>query len=140
MRCLSLDLEIHKDDGQIFALAAVDERTGEALTWRGSRRGSRGWEQKLREIDEVGSHCDALVGHNLIAHDLPHLRAAAPGLRLLRLPVIDTLRLSPLAFPAHPYHHLVKHYKDGGLVRGSATTRNLTRALRSSCLTTSGRR
>ena len=118
MRCLSLDLEIHKDDGRIFALAAVDEQTGEALTWRGSRRGSRGWARKLREIDEVGSDCDVLVGHNLIAHDLPHLRAAAPGLRLLRLPVIDTLRLSPLAFPAHPYHHLVKHYKDGGLVRG----------------------
>ena len=30
---------------------------------------------------------------------------------------MDTLRLNPLAFPRHPYHHLVKHYKDGGLVR-----------------------
>ena len=34
MRCLSLDLEIHKDDGRILALAAVDERTGEAKTGR----------------------------------------------------------------------------------------------------------
>ena len=118
MRCLSLDLEVHKDGGRIFALAAVDERTGEAQIWRGPRQGSEGWERKLREIEEFGSDCDALVGHNLIAHDLPHLRAAAPDLRLLRLPVVDTLRLSPLAFPAYPYHRLVKHYKDGGLVRG----------------------
>jgi len=28
------------------------------------------------------------------------------------------LRLNPLAFPHHPYHHLVKHYKDGQLARG----------------------
>ena len=34
------------------------------------------------------------------------------------LPAVDTLRLSPLAFPRNPYHRLVKHYQDGGLVRG----------------------
>ncbi len=32
--------------------------------------------------------------------------------------MVDTLRLSPLAFPANPYHHLVKHYQDGQLRRG----------------------
>ena len=37
---------------------------------------------------------------------------------MLRMPVVDTLKLSPLAFPANPYHNLVKHYQDGGLVRG----------------------
>ena len=36
----------------------------------------------------------------------------------MSLPAVDTLRLSPLAFPRHPYHHLVKHYQDGGLKRG----------------------
>ena len=36
-------------------------------------------------------------------------------MHLLKLPVIDTLRLSPLAFPCNPYHHLVKHYQDGSL-------------------------
>jgi hypothetical protein len=40
-----------------------------------------------------------------------------PALRLLALPVVDTLWLNPLAFPRHPYHHLVKHYQDGGLRR-----------------------
>ena len=39
-------------------------------------------------------------------------------MRLLRLAAVDTLRLNPLAFPRHPYHHLVKHYQDGGLRRG----------------------
>ena len=37
---------------------------------------------------------------------------------MLSLPAVDTLRLSPLAFPRNPYHHLVKHYQDGGLKRG----------------------
>lgn len=51
------------------------------------------------------------AGHNLLRHDWPLVRAAAPRARLLSLPVIDTLFLSPLAFPENPYHHLVKDYK-----------------------------
>ena len=58
------------------------------------------------------------LGHNLIAFDLPHLEAVGPDLRLLKLPAVDTLRLNPLAFPRNPYHHLVKHYQDGGLKQG----------------------
>ncbi|MYH42768.1 MAG: hypothetical protein F4131_03585, partial [Acidimicrobiaceae bacterium] len=57
------------------------------------------------------------MGHNIIKFDLPHLQAAAPGLGLLGMPVVDTLWLNPLAFPANPYHHLVKHYKDAPLKR-----------------------
>jgi ATP-dependent DNA helicase RecQ len=59
-----------------------------------------------------------LLGHNLIAFDIPHLEAANQDLRLLKLPRVDTLRLNPLAFPRNPYHHLVKHYQDGQLRRG----------------------
>ena len=59
-----------------------------------------------------------MLGHNLIAFDLPHIKAVGPDLRLLKLPAVDTLRLNPLAFPRNPYHHLVKHYRDGGLKRG----------------------
>jgi ATP-dependent DNA helicase RecQ len=44
------------------------------------------------------------------------LRKLAPRLALHDKPVVDTLYLSPLAFPENPYHHLVKDYK---LVRGS---------------------
>ena len=61
---------------------------------------------------------DFLLGHNLIAFDLPHLTAAKSDLRLLRLPAVDTLKLNPLAFPRNPYHHLVKHYQDPQLKQG----------------------
>ena len=72
----------------------------------------------LVQLDAYAEGASYVLGHNLIAFDLPHLRAANPSLRLLRLPSIDTLRLNPLAFPRNPYHHLVKHYQDGQLKRG----------------------
>ena len=58
-----------------------------------------------------------LLGHNIIKFDIPHLRATSPSLELLKLPAVDTLWLNPLAYPKRPYHRLVKHYKDAGLVR-----------------------
>ncbi len=72
----------------------------------------------LTKLDNFADGASFVLGHNLIAFDLPHLTAAKPDLRLLKLPAVDTLRLSPLAFPRNPYHHLVKHYQDGGLRRG----------------------
>ena len=50
-----------------------------------------------------------------------------PCLRLLKLPQVDTLRLSPLAFPRKPYYHLVlvKDYQDGRLKRGQANNPEL---------------
>ena len=71
----------------------------------------------LQRLDRTAEGAQFVVGHNIIAFDLPHLEALNPHLSLLKLPAVDTLRLNPLAFPRHPYHHLVKHYKDGGLVR-----------------------
>ena len=73
---------------------------------------------ELARLDDLADGTDFVLGHNLIDFDLPHLAAAQPGLRLLKLPAVDTLRLSPLAFPRNPYHHLVKHYQDGGLKQG----------------------
>ena len=118
MRRISIDLEVQKGSERIFALAAVDEETGTALTFPPDRLRALGLNAALAQLDEFAQGAVCLVGHNLIAFDIPHLKAAAPKLRLLDLPALDTLRLSPLAFPANPYHHLVKHYQDGGLVRG----------------------
>ena len=112
MRRISIDLEIDKRGERILALAAVDEPSSEAFKFPGNRR--RAVADALAELDAFCSTADCLVGHNLIAFDIPHLRAAAPNLRLLSLPLLDTLRLSPLAFPTNPYHRLVKHYQDGG--------------------------
>ena len=74
-------------------------------------------DRALDRLDAFAEGAYFVLGHNLIAFDLPHLTAARPYLRLLKLPAVDTLLLSPLAFPRNPYHHLVKHYQDGGLRR-----------------------
>ena len=111
--CLSLDLEIGRQDGRIYAIGAVRADTGERLVHSGA-----GLAEALLKLDELADEASFVLGHNLIAFDLPHLAAVKPDLRLLTLPAVDTLRLSPLAFPRHPYHHLVKHYQDGGLKRG----------------------
>ena len=110
-RCLSVDLEVGKEDGRIHAFGAVRGDTGHGHQGGGSA-------SQLTRLDALADGVSFLLGHNLIAFDLPYLRAARPDLRLLDLPVIDTLRLSPLAFPRNPYHRLVKHYQDGALLRG----------------------
>jgi len=70
----------------------------------------------LDALDTLGEGASFVLGHNVIDHDLPILKQQAPTLALHQLPVIDTLRLSPLAFPQNPYHRLVKDYK---LIRDS---------------------
>jgi ATP-dependent DNA helicase RecQ len=62
-------------------------------------------------VDVLTAGARVLVGHNLRRHDLPQLQRQFPRLACLRLPVIDTLEWSALAFPANPYHRLVKGYK-----------------------------
>ena len=110
--CVSLDIEVGDGD-RIHALGAVRTDTGRSLVNSGS-----GLSAMLAKLDDFAKGASFVLGHNLIAFDLPRLRAAKPDLRLLELPAIDTLRLSPLAFPRNPYHGLVKHYRDGGLKRG----------------------
>ncbi len=113
MDLLALDLEVGRHDNRIHAFGAVRSRSGQALTFRSGDLATA-----LANLDTFAKGADYLLGHNLIAFDLPHLTAAKPDLRLLRLPAVDTLQLNPLAFPRHPYHHLVKHYQDGQLKRG----------------------
>ncbi len=109
--CVSLDLEVGGDH-RIHGVGAVRGDTGSSLT-----HSSGSVAAGLAKLDDFADGASFLLGHNLIAFDLPHLAAAKPDLRLLKLPAVDTLRLSPLAFPRNPYHSLVKHYLDGGLKR-----------------------
>ena len=112
-RCLSLDLEVGVRDRRIRAVAALRPDTGGRLAIRdGDVAGA------LKKLDALADGAAFLLGHNLIAFDLPHLAAVNPDLRLLSMPAVDTLRLNPLAFPRNPYHHLVKHYQNGQLKRG----------------------
>ena len=110
---LAIDLEVGRHDNRIHAFGAVRSRSGKARTFHGGNL-----DAALAHLDTFAEGADYLLGHNLLAFDLPHLAVAKPDLRLLRLPAVDTLRLNPLAFPRHPYHHLVKHYQDGQLKRG----------------------
>ena len=73
-------------------------------------------DQALSQLDQLAEAADCVLGHNILAHDLPILTQQDPTLKLTQLPVIDTLLLSPLAFPQNPYHRLIKDYK---LVRDS---------------------
>lgn len=65
----------------------------------------------LTELDHFAHEAAYVLGHNLLGHDFPMLKVSAPWIDLLNKPVIDTLYLSPLAFPQNPYHRLVKDYK-----------------------------
>ena len=109
LSCLSLDLEVGKKNNLIHAFAAVRPDTGQSVVFRNGDLQS-----KLPKLDDLADGVSFLLGHNLIDFDLPHLAAAKPDLRLLKLPSVDTLWLSPLAFPRNPYHKLVKHYQDAG--------------------------
>ena len=114
-RCLSVDLEVTKRDQRIRAFAGVRWDSGESFVYPGA--GDR-LLPALAKLDDLSAGADFLLGHNLISFDWPHIQAVNPNLKLLRLPVVDTLRLNPLAFPRNPYHHLVKHYQDGQLKGG----------------------
>ena len=101
-----VDLELHADR-RLGRLGAV---CGQAVFERGGRPAVRA---ALDELDRFATAAGArwLAGHNVLRHDWPAIRRIAPDLALLRLPVVDTLLLSPLAFPENPYHALVKDYK-----------------------------
>ena len=123
-KALSLDLEVEKNSGRIRSFAAIRADTKECLVHSGE-----GLLTALTKLDELASGVSFVLGHNLIAFDFPHLEASKPDLSLLKMPTIDTLRLNPLAFPRNPYHHLVKHYQDGGLKRGKVNDPKLDACL-----------
>lgn len=110
--CLSIDLEVGRENARIHQFAAVRGDDGRALVHANGNLAAA-----LNKLDAFAAGLDFLLGHNLVAFDRPHLAAVKPDLALLDLPAVDTLRLNPLAFPRNPYHHLIKHYQDGQLKR-----------------------
>lgn len=112
-RCVSIDLEVNPEQAKIFALAAVthDPALPDVTVKSDVTAG-------FDKLDEYCFGFDHVIGHNILAHDLPHLAAASSRFVALADAPIDTLWLNPLAFPRNPYHHLVKHYQDGRLQSG----------------------
>lgn len=108
--CFLFDIEINEKN-EIYSLGAVYGKDSFLL-----EPGGKINKQQLADFDALAENAEFILGHNVLAHDIPHLTKLAPNLALLQKPVIDTLYLSPLAFPENPYHRLVKDYK---LVRDS---------------------
>ena len=103
-RTLLLDLETTRS-GKIRHVGAI---LNAHIFEKTERAGSKA---VLEQLDELAQSADFVLGHNLLGHDFPILRTVSPWLKILKKPVIDTLYLSPLAFPQNPYHRLVKNYK-----------------------------
>jgi len=110
-KTLLLDLEATRAGRLRHVGAVLDERVLEEKPRTAART-----RDVLEKLDAMALEADFILGHNLLGHDLPVLSALNPRLELLKKPIIDTLYLSPLAFPQNPYHRLVKDYK---LVRAS---------------------
>ena len=110
---VALDLETTLE-GDIRHIGAVEVSANQAFDRQKLKPNNL--KSFLLELDRFCHNAHFVLGHNLIGHDLPVLESINPSLELLQKPVIDTLYLSPLAFPKNPYHRLVKDYK---LVRDS---------------------
>ena len=65
----------------------------------------------IYEFEQQIAEASCLCGHNILAHDLPHLKKAGISSHFLQRNFIDTLYLSPLLFPNKPYHRLIKDYQ-----------------------------
>ena len=113
-RCVSVDLEFDPKTAKVFAFGAVSDAT--VLHHRTGPLAAL--DPALDRLESLCNGAVHLVGHNILRYDLPHLVANRPRLAALGAAALDTLWLSPLAFPRNPYHHLVKHYQDGRLQTG----------------------
>ena len=108
-RTLLIDLETTRSGRIRHVGAIINDQIFEKKSYSHTK-------ESLKQLDILSEKADFVLGHNLLGHDFPILQTVAPDLKILQKPVIDTLYLSPLAFPQNPYHKLVKDYK---LVRSS---------------------
>ena len=109
----SLFFDLECSDAQtVFAMGAVFRAHTPLLA-----RNAEAVKKLLPTLENWGTAAQLICGHNAIAHDVPIIR----NLGYRDLPddkALDTLYLSPLAFPKKPYHSLIK---DGKI---SSETRN----------------
>jgi ATP-dependent DNA helicase RecQ len=105
-RCLCLDIETARQDRTVLReLGAYRPDLDKRLKLSGNAP------DLFARLDKLTEGATFALGHNIVAFDQPALKTLFPGLALHRLPLIDTLELSPIAFPQNPYHRLVKDYK-----------------------------
>lgn len=108
-RTVFFDLECGEDNA-VFAIGAL---LGDNTPLIG--RNAEQVRQQMPVFRDWVRSARFLCGHNIIAHDLPQLKQLH-GPEDYEGKIIDTLYLSPIAYPTKPYHHLTKEDK---LVRES---------------------
>ncbi|MGY6277434.1 RecQ family ATP-dependent DNA helicase [Methylomonas sp. MgM2] len=105
-KCLCIDIETARQDRlRLKEIGAYRPDTDARLRLAGKAA------NLVSELNRITDGAAFVLGHNVIAFDQPALSLLHPDLALHRLPMIDTLELSPVAFPQNPYHRLVKDYK-----------------------------
>ncbi len=105
-KCLCLDIETARRDKTVLREVGVFRPDTDARA-----RISGKAPDLISRLNELTEGAAFVLGHNVIAFDQPALAFLHPDLDLHRLPLVDTLELSPVAFPQNPYHRLVKDYK-----------------------------
>ena len=108
-RTVFFDLECG-EDSTVFALGALLGNNTPLVA-----RNAEQVRQRMLVFRDWVRSARYLCGHNIIAHDLPQLKQLH-GPEDYEDKVVDTLYLSPIAYPTKPYHHLTKEDK---LVRES---------------------
>nr|WP_253734505.1 DEAD/DEAH box helicase [Methylomonas sp. ZR1] len=105
-KCLCIDIETARQDSlKLREIGAYRPDTDARLRLSGKAA------DLTQKLDHISEGAAFVLGHNVIAFDQPALSVLHPDLALHRLPLVDTLELSPVAFPQNPYHRLVKDYK-----------------------------
>lgn len=105
-KCLCLDIETARQDRTILKEIGAYRPDIDARA-----RISGKTKNLVTQLNELTLGATFVLGHNVIAFDQPALAVLHPDLTLHQLPLVDTLELSPIAFPQNPYHRLVKDYK-----------------------------
>lgn len=105
-KCLCIDIETARQDQTVLKEIGAYRPDIDA---RAKISGKA--KDLVKRLDGLTEGAAFVLGHNVIAFDQPALAMLHPSLALHNLPLVDTLELSPVAFPQNPYHRLVKDYK-----------------------------
>lgn len=96
----------------VFIDTEIEAKSGKVLDIGGVKGvGSSFHSHSLVDFAKFLYGSDYVCGHNIFNHDLKYIRNALIYAGIDDPTIIDTLFLSPLLFPAKPYHKLVKDDK-----------------------------
>lgn len=91
------DTEIDPDNHKILDIGGIKNNEGKFHA------------ASVKDFNDFIAGSAYICGHNIIKHDLKYIAKEISNLNNLN--IVDTLYLSPLLFPAQPYHKLVKDDK-----------------------------